>query len=159
MMPPRPFGRPPQPSLARAAGRIKVYYKHYPLDSSCNPKIARSIHAGSCALALGGVCANNQGKFEAFHDRVFSVELQNPQPADVVRLAGEAGLNAPALEGCMEDPKTRAVLDAQIAEGNRLGVTSTPTVYIDGKKLPQINIFETIVDKQARKKGAAPLPH
>jgi protein-disulfide isomerase len=51
------------------------------------------------------------------------------------------------------------VLDAQIAEGNRLGVTSTPTVYIDGKKLPQINIFEAIVDKQARKKGSPPLPH
>jgi protein-disulfide isomerase len=143
----------------RAAGRIKVYYKHYPLDSSCNPKIARSIHAGSCALALGGICANNQGKFEAFHDRVFSVEMQNPQPADVMRLAGEAGLNASAIESCMEDPKTKAVLDAQIAEGNRLGVTSTPTVYIDGKKLPQINIFEAIVDKQARKKGSPPLPH
>jgi protein-disulfide isomerase/uncharacterized membrane protein len=145
--------------MPRAAGRIKVYYKHYPLDSTCNPKIARSIHAGSCALALGGICASNQGKFEAYHDRVFSLELQNPQPSDVIRLAGEAGLNAAALEGCMEDPKTRAVLDSQIAEGIRLGVTSTPTVYIDGKKLPQINIFEAVVDKEARKKGSAPLPH
>ena len=145
--------------VPKAAGRIKVYYKHYPLDSSCNPKIARSIHAGSCALALGGVCAQFQGKFEAYHDRVFASELQNPQPSDVARLAGEAGLNAAAIEGCLDDPKTRAALDAQVAEGNRLGITSTPTVYINGKKLPQINIFEAVVDKEARKKGAPPLPH
>ena len=42
-------------------------------------------------------------------------------------------------------------------EGNRLGITSTPTVYIDGKKLPQINYFVAIVDKEARKKGSPPL--
>jgi protein-disulfide isomerase/uncharacterized membrane protein len=143
--------------LPQAGGRIKVYYKHYPLDMSCNPKLTRSIHQGSCALALGGVCAQLQGKFEAYHDRVFAAEIQSAQPADVVRIAGEAGLNASAIQGCLDDPKTRAVLDVQVAEGNRLGVTSTPTVYIDGKKVPRINDFVAIVDKEARKKGFPPL--
>jgi len=143
--------------MPQAGGRIKVYYKHYPLDMSCNPKLTRSIHQGSCALALGGVCAQLQGKFEAYHDRVFAAEIQSAQPADVVRLAGEAGLNASAVQGCLDDPKTRATLDAQVAEGNRLGVTSTPTVYIDGKKVPRINDFVAIVDKEARKKGFPPL--
>ena len=50
-----------------------------------------------------------------------------------------------------------AALAAQVAEGNRLGITSTPTVYIDGKKLPQINYFVAVVDKEARKKGSPPL--
>jgi protein-disulfide isomerase/uncharacterized membrane protein len=145
--------------MPQAGGRIKVYYKNYPLDSSCNSKLTRSVHAGSCALALGGLCAFYQGKFDAYHDRVFAGELQNPQPADVVRLAGEAGLNAAAVEGCLEDPKTKAALAAQVAEGNRLGVTSTPTIYIDGKKLPRINDFVAIIDKEARKKGLPPLAH
>jgi protein-disulfide isomerase len=143
--------------MPQAGGRIKVYYKHYPLDMACNPKLTRSIHQGSCALALGGVCAQLQGKFEAYHDRVFAAEIQSAQPADVVRFAGEAGLNVAAIQGCMDDPKTRATLDAQVAEGNRLGVTSTPTVYIDGKKVPRINDFVAIVDKEARKKGFPPL--
>jgi protein-disulfide isomerase len=142
--------------MPRAGGRIKLYYKNYPLESGCNPKVARTVHAGSCALALGGLCAYYQGKFDQYHDRVFATELHEPQPADVVRLAGEAGLNAAAVEGCMDDPKTKSALAAQVAEGNRLGVSSTPTVYIDGRKLPQINIFEAIVDKEARKKGAPP---
>jgi protein-disulfide isomerase len=75
----------------------------------------------------------------------------------VARLAGEAGLNAAALEGCLSDPKTKADLAAQIEEGNRLGVNATPTVFVNGKKLPRINDFVAVVDKEARKKGFPPL--
>ncbi|MFI4944899.1 MAG: thioredoxin domain-containing protein [Burkholderiales bacterium] len=143
--------------IPQAGGRIKIYFKNYPLEASCNPKLQRSIHTGSCALALGGLCAQYQGKFDAYHDRVFATDMHSAQASDVIRLAGEAGLNASAMEGCLDDPKTKAALAAQVAEGNRLGITSTPTVYIDGKKLPQINYFVAVVDKEARKKGSPPL--
>jgi protein-disulfide isomerase len=75
----------------------------------------------------------------------------------VARVAGEAGLNGAALQGCMEDPKTKETLAAQIAEANRLGVAATPTLYLNGKKLPRVNDFVAVVDKEARKKGFAPL--
>ncbi len=143
--------------VPQAGGRVAVYFMNYPLDNTCNPKLPRATHPGACNLALGAVCAHYQGKFEAYHDRVFSTEIKNPQPADVVRLAGEAGLNAAALEGCLDDPKTKAELAAQIAEGNRVGITATPTLFINGKKLPRINDFVPVVDKEARKKGFAPL--
>lgn len=143
--------------VPQAGGRVAVYFKNFPLDNTCNTKLARGIHAGSCTLALGAICAHNQGKFEAYHDRVFGSELKSPTPADVVRLAGEAGLNAAALEGCLDDPATKSALAAQVAEGNRLGVTSTPTIYINGKKLPRINDFVAVVDREAQKKGQPPL--
>jgi len=143
--------------VPQAGGRVAVYFMNYPLDNACNPKLPRATHPGACHLALGAICAHYQGKFDAYHDRVFSTELRNPQPADVVRLAGEAGLNAAALEGCLDDPKTKADLAAQIAEANRLGITSTPTLYVNGKKLPRINDFVPVVDKEARKKGFPPL--
>ncbi len=145
--------------VPQAGGRLAVYFKNFPLDNSCNPKLQRAVHPGSCTLALGAICAQNQGKFEAYHDRVFGSELKGPQPADVVRLAGEAGLNAAAMEGCLDDPQTKAALAAQIAEGNRLGVSSTPTVYINGKKLPRLNDFVAVVDREAQKKGHPPLAH
>jgi protein-disulfide isomerase len=142
----------------QAGGRVVVYFKNFPLDKACNDRLPGSTHPGSCNLALGALCAQYQGKFDAYHDRVFaSTELRNPQAADVVRLAGEAGLNAAALQGCLDDPKTKADLAAHVAEGNRLGVNSTPTVYINGKKLPRINDFVAVVDKEARKKGFKPL--
>jgi protein-disulfide isomerase len=143
--------------VPQAGGRVVVHFKNFPLDKTCNERLPGSTHPGSCNLALGGLCAYYQGKFDAYHDRVFSTELHNPQPADVVRLAGEAGLNAAALQGCLDDPKTKADLAAEIAEGNRLAVNATPTVYVNGKKLPRINDFVAVVDKEARKKGFPPL--
>lgn len=143
--------------VPQAGGRVKVFFKNYPLDNACNAKLPRATHPGACNLALGAICAYYQGKFDAYHDRVFSTEVQNPQPADVARLAGEAGLNAAALEGCLSDPKTKADLAAQIEEGNRLGVNATPTVFVNGKKLPRINDFVAVVDKEAQKKGFPPL--
>ena len=143
--------------VPQAGGRVAVNFMNYPLDNACNPKLPRATHPGACTVALGSICAHYQGKFDTYHDRVFATELHNPQPADVVRLAGEAGLNAAAIEGCLEDPKAKADLTAQIAEGNRLGINSTPTLYINGKKLPRINDFVAVVDKEARKKGFPPL--
>jgi protein-disulfide isomerase/uncharacterized membrane protein len=143
--------------VPQAGGRVAVYFKNFPLDKSCNERLPGSTHPGACNLALGAICARYQGKFDAYHDRVFSSELRNPQAADVVRLAGEAGLNAAAIQGCLDDPKTKADLAADIAEGNRLGVNSTPTLYINGKKLPRINDFVAVVDKEARKKGFPPI--
>jgi protein-disulfide isomerase len=143
--------------VPQAGGRVAVYFKNYPLDSDCNPKLPRATHPGACNLALGAVCARNQGKFDAYHDRVFQSELRNPQPADVVRIAGEAGLNAAAMEGCLGDPQTRRTLEAEIAEGNRLEVNATPTVFVNGRKLPRLNDFVAVVDKEARKQGFPPL--
>ncbi len=143
--------------IPQAGGRVVVYFKNYPLDVACNPNLKQSVHPGACNVALGAVCAQRQGKFEVYHDRVFATELRNPQPSDVVRLAGEAGLNATALQGCLDDPQTKQALSAQIAEAARLGVTATPTLYVDGKKLPRLNDFVAVVDKEARKKGFPPL--
>jgi protein-disulfide isomerase/uncharacterized membrane protein len=143
--------------VPQAGGRVAVYFKNYPLDQTCNAKLPGSTHPGACNLALGGVCAHRQGKFEAYHDKVFSSELHNPTALDVVRLAGEAGLNAQAMQGCLDDPKSKEALAAEIAEGNRLGISATPTLYVNGKKLPRINDFVAVVDKEARKKGFAPL--
>jgi protein-disulfide isomerase len=130
---------------------------NYPLDDACNPRLPRATHPGACHLALGAVCARNQGKFDAYHDRVFQSELRNPQPADVVRIAGEAGLNAAAMEGCLADPQTRRTLEAEIAEGNRLDINATPTVFVNGRKLSRLNDFVAVVDKEARKQGFPPL--
>ena len=122
--------------VPQSGERVAVYFKNYPLDAECNPKLKQSTHPGSCNLALGAVCAHRQGKFDAYHDRVFSSELRNPAAADVVRIAGEAGLSGAAMQGCLDDPKTKDALAAQIAEANRLGVSATPTVYVNGKSFP-----------------------
>jgi protein-disulfide isomerase/uncharacterized membrane protein len=143
--------------IPQSGNRVVVYFKNYPLDKECNPSLPRTSHPGACLLALGGICANYQGKFQAYHDRVFSTEIRDPKAEDVVRIAGEAGLNPDAVRSCLGDPKTREALVADVEEGRRVGVSATPTLLINGKKLPRVEDFVAVVDKEAQAKGFPPM--
>ena len=76
----------------------------------------------------------------------------------VVNLAREAGLDATALQACLNNPATRQRLGAEIAEGVQAGVQGTPTLFINGKKLPRLNDFVQTVDRESAKMGLPPLP-
>ena len=143
--------------VPQSGNRVAVYFKNYPLDQSCNPDLKTTIHAGACALALGGLCAHDQGKFWAYHDKVYSSPPPSASAKDVARLAGEAGLDAAALESCLTSAKTRERLARQIAEAHGAGVEATPTVFINGRRLPRINDFIQMVDKESARLGLPPL--
>jgi protein-disulfide isomerase/uncharacterized membrane protein len=143
--------------LPQSANRVVLYFKNYPLEQSCNPNVSRTIHAGACNLALGAVCAQDQGKFWAYHDRVFASPPSNPGTADVAALAAAAGLDGPALSGCMNGADARARLAAEIQEAKQGRVDSTPTVFINGRRLPRINDFVQTVDREAAKIGLPPI--
>jgi protein-disulfide isomerase/uncharacterized membrane protein len=144
--------------IPQSANRVVVYFKNYPLDSACNSTLKQPVHSGACNVALGAICANEQGKFWPYHDRVFSAPPTNPQVSDVVSMAREAGLDAGALEACVNNPGTRQKLGTEIAEGIQAQVQGTPTLYINGKKLPRLNDFVQTVDREATKMGLPPLP-
>ena len=144
--------------VPQSANRVVVYFKNYPLDQACNTSLKQSVHQGACWVAMGGICANDQGKFWDYHDRVFSNPPTNPQAGDVVSIARQAGLDATALEACLNNPATRQRLGAEIAEGISAGVQGTPTLFINGKKLPRLNDFVQTVDREAGKMGLTPLP-
>ena len=144
--------------IPQSGNRVVVYFKNYPLDSACNSTLKQPVHAGACNVALGAICANEQGKFWNYHDRVFSSPPTNPQVSDVVSMAREAGLDAAALETCVNNPATRQKLGTEIAEGIQAQVQGTPTLYINGKKLPRLNDFVQTVDREATKMGLPPLP-
>lgn len=145
--------------VPQSANRVAIYFKNHPLDKDCNPTLNRTVHPGACNLALGAVCAQEQGKFWPYHDKVFfGSKLANPQVADVLKLGGEAGLDAAAFQTCMSSPQAKAKLTKEIEEGHRVGVNATPTVLLNGKKLSRINDFIQLVDKEAARLGLPPTP-
>jgi protein-disulfide isomerase/uncharacterized membrane protein len=144
--------------LANSGGRVNLYFKHFPLDKTCNATMKETVHPGACWLAMGGVCAQEQGKFWDYHDRVFATALNNPQAKDVVRLATEAGLDGPRLESCLMDRRTADRVKADIAEGQEGGVSGTPTLFINGKRLPRVEYFLQTVEKESSRLGLPPLP-
>jgi protein-disulfide isomerase len=139
--------------LPTSAGRVAVTFKHYPLDRTCNPGVTRTLHPGACRLALAGVCAHEQGRFWAYHDAVFATELKEAGEADVLRLAQQAGLEVGKLNACMQSVPAQARLRADIEEAQRLGVQATPTVFVNGRKLPSINMFMRAIERESTRLG------
>jgi protein-disulfide isomerase/uncharacterized membrane protein len=139
--------------LPQSQGRVSVFFKHYPLDMDCNPIMTRTVHEGACELALGGVCAEEQGKFWPYHDRIFQSPPSNPSAEDVVRIATEAGLDGNSLRQCLSSPSARSRLDRDLAEGKRLQVNATPTVFVNGKRLEQIGAFMKAIESEANRLG------
>jgi len=144
--------------LPQTANRVTLYYKNYPLDSLCNPNVKQTIHEGACWLAMGGLCAQEQNGFWPYHDKVFSSQLEKPQMKEAVQMATEAGLDGAAMQSCLASGRMKERLAAQIEEARAGGVSATPTLFINGKRLPRINDFVATVDKEAGRLGLPPLP-
>ena len=143
--------------LPQTEGRVAIHFKHYPLDPSCSPAVERGGHPGACALAMGAICAQEQGKFWPYHDRVYAADLHEAGIPDVLRIGDEAGLDRTALERCVVAPATRQRLDREIAEGREADVTGTPTLFVNGKRLPRINDLVRIVGSELERLGLPPL--
>jgi protein-disulfide isomerase/uncharacterized membrane protein len=139
--------------LPQAQGRVSIHFKNYPLDKTCNPSLSQTVHPGACLLARGALCAGDQGRFWEYHDQVFSKPPQNPGRDTVLGIATAAGLDARRVGACMDAPATDSRLVAEIAEGQRLGVSSTPSIFINGKKLPRVNDFLVMVEKESARLG------
>jgi protein-disulfide isomerase/uncharacterized membrane protein len=145
--------------IPQSRGLVGIYFKNYPLEKDCNDKLQSTLHPGACQVALGGICALQQGpdSFWRYHDKAFSKPLQAPKLDDVVSLAAEAGLDFARLEQCMKSGAARDQLASQIEEAHRLGVNATPTLFINGKKLPRVNDFMQAVNAEAVRLGLKPL--
>lgn len=142
--------------LPESGGRVKIFFKNFPLDKDCNSALSRTVHEGACELALGAVCAEKQGKFWAYHDRVFGSPPPSPTAGDVVQIGVSAGLSGEALESCMASDEAKKALAAQIAEAQRLEVNATPTVFINGKRLRQLGGFMKAVESESKRLGLDP---
>ncbi len=133
---------------------VELYYRNYPLDPTCASHIPRMVHPGACQVALGAVCADRQGKFWDYHDRVYALPPTDPDPSDVIGIAEEAGLDRDRFAACLDDPAARMALDFDIAEAVRLQVTGTPTIFINGRRLQSsLNEFADAVLWELEKAG------
>ena len=137
--------------MSQSGGRVAIYFKNYPLDKDCNPALSRTVHDGACELALGAVCAHEQGKFWPYHDQVFAEPPPNPTNDDVIRIATAAGLDGDQLRTCLGSSSASQMLTAQIKEAQRLEVQSTPTVFINGKRLAQIGGFLSAIESELKR--------
>src|SRR5208282_2098363 len=67
-------------------------------------------------------------------------------------IATASGANADEVAACAAKPDTKARIEASIALGKSVGVSATPTLFINGRNLPggaPVELLKKIVDFQA----------
>lgn len=116
------------------AGKVRMVYRNFPLDSTCNPEMKNQLHAGSCELARGGFCAHQQGKFEEFYKLTFDKQAEL-SPASSQELAKEIGLDLEKYNQCLQSSEAVSSINRDIQEAVHVDVQSTPTFFINGHKV------------------------
>ena len=107
-----------------ATGRVMLVFKHFPL----------SIHKLALGASVAAICAGAQGKFWQMHDILFKDPKRLTDP-DLASAATQLGLQPAAYKTCRSASDGERLVASDKAEGDRLGVTATPTFFI-GTRLP-----------------------
>lgn len=115
----------------------RFVFKHFPLDTTCNGAISRTLHPGACQVAVASECAHQQGKFRLFHDRIFE-KGRGYKLDSFLEEAGRLGLDVERFKGCMSSGEGLEAVTRDIAEAARLGINSTPVYFINGIRIDGI---------------------
>ena len=114
--------------------KVLFVFRNYCLDQSCNSSIPAKMHEFSCKASVMARCAGQYGKFWPYHDLVYG----NQRDINLARLkewALQLGLTQEQIDNCWTSKDLLAKVQDDIALGNKLGIDSTPTVYINGHKV------------------------
>jgi protein-disulfide isomerase len=147
-----PFCRAAESSLKQVrqkyGDQIRLVYMDFPL----------SFHSHAMDAARAGRCAADQGKFWQFHDALF-LEQKKLDPDSLKHTAAKLGLDSDTFNRCFSSDKHTAGIRQDMAEGSALGVTGTPTFFVNGRELvgaqPPPKFNEVIDEELARAKSSA----
>jgi protein-disulfide isomerase len=143
-----PFCARVNPTLERVrqtyGDKVKIVFKDFPLPNHAQaPKAAEAAH-----------CAGEQGKYWEMHDRLFG----DQRALEVPKLKESAvaiGLDGARFGQCLDSGKHAGRVAAGTAQGEAMGVNSTPTLYINGRPLigaQPFEAFKLVIDEELARK-------
>lgn len=141
------------PFCSRAAATVtelkKMYgnkvlfaFKQYPLP----------MHPQAKPAAEASLCVNEQGsdKFWKYHDKLFA-NSEKLGAEDLKKYAKEIGANVDQFNKCFDEKKYAQAVQADTDYGNKLGVRSTPTFFVNGKLISgaqPVESFKEVIDEE-----------
>jgi len=138
--------------------QVRIVYRHLPLDR---------IHPNARPAAEAAACADAQGRFWEFHDRVFANQRALSAP-DLQRYAKEVGLDVAAFDQCVKERKFQALVDRDLEAATEAATAAgkrglgTPAFFVNGILLsgakPADEFFRVIDAELARAGAAAATP-
>jgi len=111
--------------------QVRVVFKDYPLEQ---------IHPWARTAAIAGRCAYQQEPkafwrmYDLIYDNQDIISAENAW-SKMTDFASQSELNADSFKACMASPEAGAAVDASRANGVLLEVSSTPTIFVNGRRL------------------------
>ena len=142
-----PFCVRVDPTLEKIAeeygDKVRFGFKHLPL----------SMHTKARAAHQASEAAHRQGKFWEMHDRIFA----NPKDLSeetYLRYANEIGLDIEKYKSDFSSSSVRKTIDADLAKARELGVSGTPSFFLNGRFLSgaqPYGAFARVIDEELAK--------
>lgn len=111
------------------------------------------LHGNSMNAALAAEAAREQDKFEEMHDKLFETQAEwshseSSKEKTFEGYAQELGLDMKQYRASLKDPAAAQRIEQSTKDAQTLGVTGTPTFFLDGEKIEPTTIadFETKLD-------------
>lgn len=104
-------------------GRLRVVHMNFPLSG----------HTHAMAAARAALAAGRQGKFWEMHELLFTNQ-RSLETADLNRYAQQLGLDMARFRADSASPEVEAAIQATRREGERLEISGTPTIFINGRR-------------------------
>ncbi len=117
--------------LPNYAGKLRVVFKDFPIEQ---------LHPWARTAAIAGRCAYQQDPkafwkiYDFIYDNQEIISAANVW-TKMMDYAGQSGLEADAFKTCMASPEAGTAVNASRANGQQLDVSSTPTVFVNGRRI------------------------
>jgi protein-disulfide isomerase len=124
--------------LVKYPGKVRVVYRDFPGFN----------HSHAQQAAEAAQCAAEQGYFWNYHDLLFSQQAAG-QGWDFAALAKQLGLDQQPFALCLNAGRYREKVGKDLQDGLRLGVSSTPTFFVNGRPLVgahPLTDFQALID-------------
>ncbi len=111
--------------LGKYDGKAKLVFLDYPIKGDISQK-----------LAEGSYCAEQQGKYWEFHDLAYKNQTALHSDKDpALSVAKELKLDEAKFSACVAGPDAKKRVERAHTEGDRIGITGTPSIFINGKRI------------------------
>ena len=117
------------------SGDVRFVYRHL---AFLGPESVRAAEATECAAEQGRFWEYLYSLFENFA----GTNVDAYSDSSLVRIAGEAGLNATELTSCLGSGRYAARVQDEAEAAADLDVDSTPTVFINGRRVRGLDDYE-----------------
>lgn len=123
--------------------KVRIVFRDNPLP----------MHNRAPAASEAAQCANEQGKFWEFHDKLFAAQSAMADD-DFKKYATELGLNVETFTACYTSGKYKADVQNDMKEGAAAGVTGTPAFFVNGRFVngaQPFEAFKALIDEELSK--------